>query len=287
MRFSAHVIAAERVARENGPVPFTVSHAVVALPFVRSPLPYGAVAVGAMTPDLPLFFPGVAGYGTTHGFPGVVVVSLPIAVVLYAVWRLLLRPAAPRLLPRAVGSRLPAAWAEARVPALRDVPPIVVALAIGIATHVVWDAFTHPDRWGSVLVPGLATAWGPLPGTQWLQYASSVGGLVLIAIVGLRHLIGAPRSAVAALPRVRAAFGSAVLLACAAGVIVTLVETGAPTDLEAFRRFAFSAGTRAGAGILLAAVAAAVAALLVARRPSVEESPAEIRRRSARLSEES
>jgi hypothetical protein len=266
-------------------VPFTVSHAVVALPFVRSPLSYGAVAVGAMTPDLPLFFPGVAGYGTTHGFPGVVLVSLPIAVVLYAVWRLLLRPAAPRLLPRTVGSRFPAAWAQARVPALRDVPPIVVALAIGIATHVLWDSFTHPGRLGSVLVPGLATTWGPLPGTQWLQYASSVGGLVLVAIVGLRHLIGAPRSTVAALPRVRAAFGSAVLLACAAGVIVTFLETGIPTDLEAFRGFAFSAGTRAGAGILLAAVAAAVAALLAARPLPVEEATAATERRSSRFSE--
>ena len=247
-------------------MPFTVSHAVVALPFVRSPLPYGAVAVGAMTPDLPLFFPGVAGYGTTHGFPGVALVSLPIAVVLYAVWRLLLRPAAPRLLPSALGSRLPAKWAEVRIPVLREVPAIVVALAIGILTHVLWDAFTHPGRFGSVLVPGLAETWGPLPGTQWLQYASSVGGLVVIAIVALRHLGGARRSTVAAFPRLRAAFGVAVLLAGTAGVLVTLVETGAPSDLEAFRRFAFSAGTRAGAAILLVTLVAAVATVLAARQ---------------------
>ena len=36
-------------------MPFTPSHAVVALPFVRTPLVPAAIAVGAMAPDLPLF----------------------------------------------------------------------------------------------------------------------------------------------------------------------------------------------------------------------------------------
>lgn len=39
-------------------MPFTPSHAIVALPFVRSPLAPAAVAVGAMAPDLPLFTRG-------------------------------------------------------------------------------------------------------------------------------------------------------------------------------------------------------------------------------------
>ena len=36
-------------------MPLTPSHAVVALPFVRTPLLPAAIAVGAMAPDLPLF----------------------------------------------------------------------------------------------------------------------------------------------------------------------------------------------------------------------------------------
>ena len=39
-------------------MPFTPSHAVVALPLVRTPLIPAAIAVGAMTPDLPLFVRG-------------------------------------------------------------------------------------------------------------------------------------------------------------------------------------------------------------------------------------
>ncbi|MCU1407435.1 MAG: hypothetical protein JWQ43_3738, partial [Glaciihabitans sp.] len=100
-------------------MPFTASHAVVALPFVRGPLPFGAVAVGAMTPDLPLFFPTFLSYEVTHGFPGVLLSSLPLAMLLYLVWRALLRPAASALLPRAVGERLPPAWLRTSAPTRR------------------------------------------------------------------------------------------------------------------------------------------------------------------------
>ena len=48
-------------------MPFTPSHAVVALPFVRTPLLPTAIAIGAMTPDLPLFLRGTPlSYQATH-----------------------------------------------------------------------------------------------------------------------------------------------------------------------------------------------------------------------------
>ena len=48
-------------------MPFTPSHAVVALPFLRTPLVSAAIAVGAMAPDLPLFLRGMPlHYGLTH-----------------------------------------------------------------------------------------------------------------------------------------------------------------------------------------------------------------------------
>ncbi|MGB4135992.1 MAG: DUF4184 family protein, partial [Microbacterium sp.] len=65
-------------------MPFTPSHAIVALPFVRSPLVPAAIAVGAMTPDLPLFLRGVGpSYGFTHDPVNALWTSL-IALVLLA-----------------------------------------------------------------------------------------------------------------------------------------------------------------------------------------------------------
>jgi hypothetical protein len=50
-------------------MPFTPSHAVIALPFVRTPLVPAAIAIGAMAPDLPLFVRGLPlHYGVTHSF---------------------------------------------------------------------------------------------------------------------------------------------------------------------------------------------------------------------------
>ncbi|MGK3950645.1 DUF4184 family protein, partial [Microbacterium sp. K2] len=48
-------------------MPFTPSHALVALPFIRTPLVPAAIAIGAMTPDLPLFLRGIGlPYSFTH-----------------------------------------------------------------------------------------------------------------------------------------------------------------------------------------------------------------------------
>ena len=72
-------------------MPFTPSHAVVALAVVRTPLVPAAVAVGAIAPDLPLFARGNGiSYAQTHEYPWLTVV---IAGVLLLAWWLLLRPA--------------------------------------------------------------------------------------------------------------------------------------------------------------------------------------------------
>ncbi len=202
-------------------MPFTPSHAVVALPFVRTPLPPAAIAVGAMTPDLPLFVRGLGpSYVQTHSL-----VSLPLtlllALALLLLWRCVLRPASRALAPAWVATRLPGEWDERAGAAFRatfGIRPrdaagkpgprtvfaasvftgttvattalLLLALAIGIATHILWDAFTHEGRSGTELLPILAERWAPiggyeLPGYKWLQHGSSVVGLVILAVYGV------------------------------------------------------------------------------------------------------
>ncbi|WP_040163596.1 DUF4184 family protein [Microbacterium gorillae] len=181
-------------------MPFTPSHAVVALPFLRTPLIPGAIAVGSMTPDLPLFLPVNARrllpYGVLHD-PRWLAVTVVVALVLLLGWRLLLRPALSDLAPTWTADRLPESWRasstatvhETFVGARGAVPTcllLLLSLALGVLSHIAWDSFTHEGREGTSLIPALDDRWGPLLGYKWVQYGSSVFGLVVIGIWAYR-----------------------------------------------------------------------------------------------------
>ena len=173
-------------------MPFTASHALVALPFLRTPLVPAAIAIGAMTPDLPLFVRGIGvDYSFTHTFGNIVWTAL-LAFVLLLVWRVVLRPAVPELAPSWLARRLPQEWSDGGLAAARAAVgvgrkrwyPVLLAVSflIGVASHILWDLFTHEGRAGVQLLPGLDEMWGPLPGFKWLQHGSSVIGLMIIGI---------------------------------------------------------------------------------------------------------
>lgn len=173
-------------------MPFTPSHAIVALPFLRTPLIPAAIAIGAMTPDLPLFVRVlVPDYMVTHDLRAIALTAT-IALVLLLVWRCLLRPAVRPLAPRWLAWRLPCEWDAGARAALRETFPsflgviwLVVSLLIGVASHIVWDAFTHEGRVGTALWPALSHPWGPLDGYKWMQYGSTAFGLVVLGIAAL------------------------------------------------------------------------------------------------------
>ncbi|MFJ4225449.1 DUF4184 family protein [Microbacterium sp. NPDC089695] len=180
-------------------MPFTPSHAVVALPFIRTPLVPAAIAIGAMTPDLPLFVRGVGlDYGFTHTATNVVWTAL-LAFALFLLWRVLLRPAVPELAPAMIARRLPAEWSRSGPAAAREAVGVgmpgrlyplmlAVSLILGVLSHIFWDQFTHEGRWGVETFPALDAMWGPLSGFKWLQHGSSVVGLIVIGVWALLRL---------------------------------------------------------------------------------------------------
>lgn len=174
-------------------MPFTPSHAVVALPFVRTRLVPAAIAIGAMAPDLPLFLRGmVPDYAMTHE-PLWLLPTTALALVLLLAWRCVLRPAVRELCPRWVATRLPRGWDAGYRSGLRETLGgggigllwLLVSLALGVVTHIAWDLFTHEERLGVQVWPVLEDQWGPLPGVKWLQYASGVVGLGVLAAFAL------------------------------------------------------------------------------------------------------
>ncbi|NQX28389.1 DUF4184 family protein [Microbacteriaceae bacterium VKM Ac-2854] len=234
-------------------MPFTVSHAIVALPFARGRIPAAAVAIGAMVPDIGLYAPLPVARELTHAPIGVVTIDLALGVVGLLLWLYLLRAPLRALAPRMVRARL-------REPAALHPLPAAIGLVIGSATHVVWDAFSHVDGFVVEQVPALQQEWGDFAGYKWVQYASGVAGLVVLILAALVWLLRTPPRPV---PRGggwwRSLAWLAVLVATAWPTLAILRSTTEHPLAEGFRGYVVAASI---AGVIGAAVSVLGVALL-------------------------
>jgi hypothetical protein len=169
-------------------VPLTLSHPAAVLPLRKLGLPVTAMVVGSMTPDVPLFMGWQRGYLFSHSLLGVATVDVVVTLVAVWLWFAVTRDALVDLAPDAVRSRLvphvtltPRRWALA-----------VPAAFVGALTHVLWDGFTHPGRWGVNHLPWLQLEHAGLLGYRWAQYVSGVLGLVIVCLAAAGHLRALP-----------------------------------------------------------------------------------------------
>ncbi|MEO3977877.1 DUF4184 family protein [Streptomyces sp. CAU 1734] len=174
-------------------MPFTLSHPAAVIPLLRPPFVPAALIAGAMAPDVPYFLAALGlsvtsrtwyepflNATTSHSPAGAITVTLPLALVLVAGHRLLRGPVSALLpaLPAPAPPRDPAVRARARYAAW-----LLLSALIGIATHIVWDSFTHS---GGQLVDRVAFLREPGPGgptpARLLQHLSTAAGLVVIGV---------------------------------------------------------------------------------------------------------
>ncbi|MFE6056914.1 DUF4184 family protein, partial [Kitasatospora sp. NPDC056446] len=209
-------------------MPFTLSHPAAVLPLlrragVRGPLVASALVAGSMAPDVPFFaeslLPGVYGHGgLTHRWWAVPTLDVAIAGALVAGWHGLLRGPLVALLPErwaggaeALTVRRVGAGAGAGMDAGAGTGAgaawFVASAAIGAATHVGWDAFTHGGRLGVRLLPVLDRRVAGVPVYEALQYGSSALALVAMGGWAARAVRAAEpmRPAVGLAPRTRRA----------------------------------------------------------------------------------
>ena len=230
-------------------VPFTACHPAAVLPVLRTGLPASALVIGSMAPDVPYYLPVSSG-SQTHTAAGVVTVDLLLGGACWLVWHgLLAAPAlvaAPVALQRRLEGRVETGLAV-RLASARRAGLVLLALAVGAGTHVLWDEFTHVGGWGTQHLPVLAEQWLDLPGYRWAQYASTVlGGLTLLAWY-LRWWHRTPQARRADGPR---GWWPWLVLATAG----TAVGAVAAARSDGSREAAFQAATRGGAAVAVTAV---------------------------------
>ena len=168
-------------------MPFTLAHPAAALPLRAAGVPVTALVVGSMVPDAPLFADR-KGYAETHSLTGVVTVDLLLGVAVVSLWWWGARDAMVDLAPDVLRTRLE----PRRRPTAREVLLAAPAVALGALSHVVWDSFTHPGRWGTRRIGWLREEHAGLVGTQWAQYTSGVVGLAVVTLAAVAFVRAQP-----------------------------------------------------------------------------------------------
>lgn len=220
-------------------MPFTLSHAAAVIPAIRrtgrarGPLVASALVLGSFAPDTFYFADAVVGgvmaYGTfTHSLVGVLTADAALTAALVACW-LLLREPLIALLPRDWRGRVHAFvrgehWRGRRLLSLGLW--FYLSAVAGSLTHIVWDSFTHLDRWGTKALPALGEpiAFG-LPLYSYLQYGSSaVAACVLVwfTATALRRLPRTPAPASVPVLTRAEVVGALALVAVCVGAGITL-----------------------------------------------------------------
>ncbi|MCX4693939.1 DUF4184 family protein [Streptomyces sp. NBC_01408] len=224
-------------------MPFTLSHAAAVLPAIRrtgrarGPLVASALVLGSFAPDTFYFADAVVGglmaYGTyLHSPVGVLTADAALTAALVACW-LLLREPLIALLPGGWRGRVHTFvrgehWRGRRLLSLALW--FYLSAVAGSLTHIVWDSFTHLDRWGTDVLPELGEplAFG-LPLYSYLQYGSSAVAACALAwftATALRRLPRTPAPAsVPVLTRAEVVGALALVVVCVgAGITLRVIR---------------------------------------------------------------
>lgn len=157
-------------------MPYSISHAVVALPFsvlTKRVLPIPALSVGAISPDFSYFLTLTTTDVPSHSVSGVFIYCLVPSLLLLMLWHRYLETPTLELF------HLPHSLSTVNV---RNMLYSVLAILIGAFSHVLWDASSH--SYGALVkeYQFLNNEIGGLPLYKWNQYLSGVLGLLILGL---------------------------------------------------------------------------------------------------------
>lgn len=165
-------------------MPFTPAHAVAALPFRLTRLDTTALVIGCLSPDFEYFLRLSARGFFGHTLAGVLLLDLPLSLLVLWLYERYVKHAIGTLLPRLFPFHRAGSQGESREPRVAWTMA-VASILLGAASHIVWDAFTHPTFWPYRHLPLLrAPVSLPVLGTaelyKYLQYGSGVAGMGIL-----------------------------------------------------------------------------------------------------------
>ena len=266
-------------------MPFTLAHPAAVLPLPRVMgrwCVFSALVVGSMAPDFAYFAPlGVSGE-QTHSLAGLLWFCIPAGLTALLVFHGLLKQPLISLFPEWMQASL-APYTDSRSPrgGWRWLP-IVICLAIGALTHIVWDAFTHRGAPAVEMLPVLNATVTSAGGYELrvykiLQHGSTLLGMAAVALCAwgwLRRNPGTPSTLPVRWSTRQRAFISLalVLLPCTIGSAIAFERVGWPDDFDSLRSLAGAAVTSGMGALALVLVAFGAMATWIERAHAARES---------------
>jgi hypothetical protein len=274
-------------------MPFTAAHpAAVLLLKDRLLLPWSALVIGSITPDLHYFLIGVV-RGNSHTVAGLLTFNLPAGLLTWMAFHLVIKRPITRLVPDAF---LPTLWGLATRKIAWSASLVVraaIAVVVGAASHLLWDSFTHQEGWvvrhSYTLSHGVVQINGyPLSVFAFLQHASTVAGMLLLAatfVVWYRRQPRPPTDLPLPLSaRVRVAILATIAIATTVPAFVYAAARAWPiADYHTLRDFVWYfiiSGLGYGSlAVMLYSAGMTIVALMVSASPPTASAPDSPRRR--------
>jgi len=184
-------------------MPFTISHTAAVLPFSRWLARWqllSAATIGAMVPDFRIFFPGMPRV-ETHSIQALMTFCLPVGLITYWVFQLLIKTPVLQVLPEGPYARWRPYAAEANIRSWRQWLLAAGGVLGGALTHLVWDGFTHDGGRGVRMFPVLDDTIVDIgnrhiPAIYMMQDLGSLIGLAAVLAMVCYGLRRGPQAAV-------------------------------------------------------------------------------------------
>jgi hypothetical protein len=173
-------------------MPLTFSHPALVLPAKYLPerwVSMTGLIIGSVTPDFEYFLRMRVESIYSHTWAGMFWFDLPLSVLLTFIYHSIIRNSficnSPLFLKRRLSRYMNFNWTEYF---WHNIIKVFICLLAGIATHIFWDAFTHPRGDFVKMIPLLKENMflfgAHIPDYKFLQYVSTVvGGIIVLYAV--------------------------------------------------------------------------------------------------------
>jgi hypothetical protein len=162
-------------------VPFTFSHPAILLPFFKSKkFSITALIVGSMAPDFEFFFRMRTQSEISHTFLGLLLIDFPLAIIVTFLFHGIIKKPflanSPAFIQRRTTELNLTNWFEY----FRKNRVIVfLSFFLGAFSHFLLDSFSHWDGFMVQRISFLNSIFLSFPLYEWIQYSTSLIGIVV------------------------------------------------------------------------------------------------------------